>query len=235
MSEQRLKTSSVVAAIAIPIGLILLGAGCFQSVTQTVTNAGQSAVKVGQQVGGDVTNTVLLPTKTSLEALQKAKEVAAVEKARQNEQEDMVNDDIPVPLVLTENTTAPAGTKVADDSFGCNDKVAWVTEHKAAATDSVLHDALLTLFGMHDSGTHAPLYNSLAAGKFQIEKIQSTDGVNTEVWVKGDVKLSGACEAPRIKAQIEATVQRYKPHYKLFYNSSEANYRCLGDTSGQCK
>ncbi len=231
MPEQRLKTSTVIAAFAVPIGLILLGAGCFQSVTQSVTDAGQTAMKVGNQVGSDV----LMPAKTSLEALQKAKEVAAVEKAQQNEQVDMANDDIPVPFVLTENTTAPADAKVAEETFGCNDKIAFVSEHKAAATDSIVHDALLTLFGLHGSGTHTPLYNSLANGKLQVDKIQSTDGVNTEVWLKGEIKPSGACDGPRIKAQIEAVVKRYRPHYKMFFNGSEANYRCLGDMTGKCK
>jgi hypothetical protein len=231
MNSHRLKTSTVITAFAVPVCLILLGAGCFDAVTQGVTGAGQSALKVGQQVGGDV----LIPAKASLEALQKAKEVAAVEKARQNEQTDMASDDILVPFVLTEKTNPPAGAKVADETFGCNDRIAMVIEHKAASTDSIMHDALLTLFGLHDSSTHTPLYNSLANGKLQIDKIQSADGVNTEVWIKGDIKPSGACDGPRIKAQLEATVARYRTHYKIFLNGSESTYRCLGDATGQCK
>ncbi len=215
MNDLKLKISTVVAAVALPVGLILLGAGCFQAVKQTGSAVGRSQ-------------------DASVEARQKTNELAAAEQAKQNERDEMASDDVTIAFILSGTVKPPADAVILPDVFGCSDRVALVKEHKAAATDSIVHDSLLTLFSLHDSGTHSPLYNALGSDSLQIDKIQSTDGVTTEVWLKGTVTPGGACDGPRIKAQIEGTVARFRPLYKIFLNGSEAAYRCLGDMTGKC-
>jgi hypothetical protein len=106
--------------------------------------------------------------------------------------------------------------------------------HREAQTDSVVSDALTTLFSVRDSNREGK-YNALWQSKLAVEKIQSRDGVTTEVWLKGSTQSGGVCDDPRIKAQIEYTIKRLKPKFKIFLNGTESNYRCLGDMSGECK
>jgi len=107
-------------------------------------------------------------------------------------------------------------------------------EHRAASTDSIVHDALMTLFALKDANRNE-LYNALWQSDLAVDKIQSRDGVVTEVWLKGKTQSGGACDDPRLKAQIEATISRFRPKFKIFLNGTEAAYRCLGDMSGECK
>jgi hypothetical protein len=56
-----------------------------------------------------------------------------------------------------------------------------------------------------------------------------------EVWLSGDLVSGGACDVPRVKAQVEETVRLYSPVFKIYLNGSESAWRCFGDMSGQCE
>ncbi|HTM68242.1 MAG TPA: hypothetical protein VL426_02980 [Candidatus Binatia bacterium] len=213
--DHKPKPGTVAAAIIVPALLVLIGAGCFS-------------------VADKLANDAVLPVKAPVEALNKAKAVTNEEKARANEEADSVSDDITVAMVVTEGSKVPEGADVQPGTIGCNDRIAYMREHRAAATDSVVHDALMTLFSIKDANRNE-LYNALWQSDLAVEKIQSRDGVVTEVWLKGKTKSGGACDDPRIKAQIEWTIKRLKPNFKIFLNGTETDYRCLGDQSGTCK
>lgn len=205
-----LKTSTKIAAVAIPLALMLVGAGCMN------------------RLGKDAAAPVTVP----VEALGKSQEEIDAAKAKQAEEAAMAADDLMVAFIHSDNADAKA--EVVEGQIGCGDKVAYWPVHREAQTDSVISDALTTLFSVREPSP-AGLYNSLWESKLSVDKIQSRDGVTTEVWLKGSTVSGGACDDPRIKAQIEYTIKRYKPNYKIFLNGSEADYRCLGDMSGECK
>ncbi len=215
MPDHAPKPSTIAFAIIIPVALILLGAGCF-SVADTLTNE------------------AVLPAQVPIQALNKAKQVTDEERAKENEANEQASDDMGVAMIVTENAAVPAGATLAPGTIGCNDRVAYVKVHRGASTDSAVHDALMTLFSVKDSN-YQDLYNSLWQSDLSVDKIMSSDGVTTEVWLKGKTQSGGVCDDPRIKAQIESTVSRFKPKFKIFLNGSESAYRCLGDMSGQCK
>lgn len=199
---------------ALTAALLLAGVGCAGKV-DTAVDAG------------------LTPITVPLEALNKSKTVTDEERAKQNRDNDAVANEMTVVMVLTENASIPPGTKVGE-TFGCNDKMAYTMVPRAAATDDVVSDALVSLFAIRESN-HNNLYNGLYQSKLSVDKIISPDGVTTEVWLKGTVTSGGVCDDPRIKAQIEGTVKRLRPKYKIFLNGTEGGFRCIGDESGECK
>ena len=195
--------------------LLLAGFGCSQEFKSDVDTAFEGGVAV------------------PLQALNAAKGLNAEEQARLNRQAEEEANELTVAMVLTENMAIPTATKVGD-AFGCSDKVALTKVARAAATDDVLHDALVSLFDVKDS-SYNNLYNSLSQSTLTLEKIQSRDAVTTEVWLKGKIVSGGTCDDPRIKAQIENTIKYFRPKFQVFLNGSESEYRCLGDQSGECK
>jgi hypothetical protein len=213
--EHSPKFSTKVAAVAVPVLMVLVGAGCFSLADKAAEEA-------------------VTPVTVPVNAYVKSKEELELIAARTNEENEKLTDDITIALVLTEGVEAPAGATVAPGTFGCNDRIAYVKTHRDKQTDSVLSDALATLFANKDSNVLAA-YNALWQSTLAVEKIQSTDGTTTEVWLKGTTMSGGVCDDPRIKAQLEYTIKRFKPKFKIFLNGTEANYRCLGDMSGECK
>ena len=212
--DHKPKPGTVAAAIIVPALLVLIGAGCFRAAEKLADDA-------------------VLPVKAPVEALGQAKAVTNEAKARANEEAEMVSDDVTVAMIVTEGAKAPEGADVQAGTIGCNDRVAYVKEHRAAATDSVLHDALTTLLSIKDSERNG-YYNALWQSSLTVDKIQSRDGVVTEVWLKGATKSGGACDDPRIKAQLEWTIKRFKPSFKIFLNGTEEHYACIGNMSGEC-
>lgn len=209
-----LRGSTIAMAIAIPAALMLVGAGC---------------MSLGDRLGKDVAAPITVP----LESLKQSKEELAAINAKQNEQNEQEAADLTIALIYdAENADPKAALAVGE--IGCQDRIAYVKTHREAQTDSVLSDALTTLFAIRES-TFAGMYNALWQSELKVDKILSRDAVTTEVWLKGKVVSGGACDDPRIKAQIEHVIKRFKPKYKVFLNGSEATYRCLGDMSGECK
>jgi hypothetical protein len=193
--------------------LLLVGFGCVNKIN--------SSVDAGLQ-----------PVTVPLQALQKSKEELAEEQAKRNRDNESVANESTVALILTEGAVPPAGAKIGE-TIGCNDKVALTTVARVSATDDPIHDALMSLFDVRES-THNQLYNSLYQSKLTVDRIISPDGVTTEVWLKGDIASGGVCDDPRIKAQIEGTVKRLRPVYKIYLNGTEAEYQCIGNMKEEC-
>jgi hypothetical protein len=214
-NETSPKISTKVAAVAIPVLMILVGAGCFKMADKAA-------------------ETAVTPVTVPVAAYVKSREDLELIAAKTNEENEKLTDDISIAMVLTEGVEPPVGATVVPGTIGCNDRIAYVKTHRERQTDSVLSDALSTLFSNKDSNVLAA-YNALWQSELAVEKIQSTDGTTTEVWIKGKTASGGVCDDPRIKAQLEYTIKRFKPKFKIFLNGTEANYRCLGDMSGECK
>ncbi len=197
--------------------LVLAGAGCLQSVNRAGNELGNAAVQ---------------PVAVPIEALNKAKQVTSDANAKANEQTESVANEMTVALVLTEGTAAPKDAQLGE-TFGCNDKVAFVKVPRESDSGDTLKDALNSLLAVKDTNYHG-FYTALAFSTLKVDKIQSTDGVTTEVWLSGLPKSGGTCDDPRIKEQLEQTIKRLKPNFKIFLNGSEAKYKCIGDLSGRC-
>ncbi|MFH2063260.1 MAG: hypothetical protein ABIJ46_03855 [bacterium] len=178
--------------------------------------------------------TPLDQVENELNALQSAQELSADEAARVRRDEDQLANLLPVAVVLTEGHEPPAQgvERLADETFGCLDRIGYVRLSRETATDSVVADAVNTLLAARDS-TYETMLNSLWESTFKLDKVQENGGV-TEVWISGQANSPGTCADPRIKEQIEATVRQYSPSYRIFLNGTEANWRCLGDMSGEC-
>lgn len=214
-NETSPKFSTKVAAVAIPVLMVLVGAGCF---------------KMADKAAEEAVTPVTVPVAAYVQSKGDLEMIAA----KTNEENERLTDDISIALVLTEGMNAPAGAIVAPGTIGCNDRVAYVKMHREKQSDSVLSDALFTLFAPKEASVLGA-YNALWQSGLYVEKMASNDGVTQEVWLKGTTASGGVCDDPRIKAQIEYTIKRFKPKYKIYYNGTEANYRCLGDMSGECK
>ncbi len=214
-NETSPKISTKVAAVAIPVLMVLVGAGCF---------------KIADKAAEDAVSPVTVPVNSYVQSKEELEKIAA----KTNEENERLTDDITIALVLTEGVEPPPGATVVPGTFGCNDRIAYVKTHRDKQTDSVVSDALATLFASKDANV-LEAYNALWQSELAVEKIQSTDGTTTEVWIKGKTASGGVCDDPRIKAQLEHTIKRFRPKFKIFLNGTEANYRCLGDMSGECK
>jgi len=202
-------------ALLAAVGLVLAGVGCQGSVPD--------------QVAGEAINGMVA---TPLKALDKAKKLSAEENARTRLESEGVANEMTVAMVLTDNAAAPRDAEIGA-TFGCNDRVAFTKVARASDSGETLKDILNSLLAVHDSNVNG-LYNGLADSRLTLDKLQSRDGVTTEVWLKGKISSSGACDDPRIKAQLEATIARYKPKFQIFLNGTEDEYRCIGDMGGQC-
>ena len=201
--------------LAVVIGLILAGAGCQGSVPDKI---------VGEAVNGMVA--------TPLKALDKAKNLTADENARTRLEAESIANEMTVAMVLTENAEVPDGAEVGQ-TFGCNDRVVFTKVPRDADSGDTLKDILASLLAPHVPNVNG-LYNGLADSRLAVDKIQSRDGVTTEVWFKGSVSSPGTCNDPRIKAQLESTIGRYKPKFKIFLNGTEKEYGCIGDMREEC-
>lgn len=207
MSNHRVTTSAGLIAF-----LLFAGVGCRQFADDSATQA-------------------LQPIVVPVQSLEEAKKATVLANAVVHTDEERMSDDVSVGLILTD------GSKGYEDAVGevvgCNDKVVFKKIHRAATSDLVVSDALKTLLSQKQSSIDG-LHNALWQSALEVDKIRSTDGVTTEVWLKGKVVSGGACDDPRIKAQVERTVARFRPDFTIFLNGSEKEWRCLGDQSGEC-
>ena len=206
---------SLQLACAAALTLVLAGAGCQNSVPDRVA---------GEAVNGMVA--------VPLQALNKAKNLTADENARTRLEAESVANEMTVAMVLTENAAAPAGAEIGD-AFGCNERVVFTKVPRESDSGDALRDILASLLALRVPNVNG-FYNGLSDSRLAVEKIQSRDGATTEVWLKGQISSPGACNDPRIKAQLEATIARYKPKFKIFLNGTEEAYGCIGDQSGKC-
>lgn len=189
---------------------------------------------VGCSTAEKVVDDALLPAKVSLDALQKAKNLTTDLGAKDNEEAERHTNDITVAFVISDIQEVPLGLEAEDETFGCQDTIVYTKLGRETATGDVVRDALNTLFAERRTSVDG-LYNALAYSTIVVDRIVSRDGVTTEVELKGEIVSGGTCDWPRITEQVEATVRRFRPKYRILLNGSESAWRCLGDESGFCE
>lgn len=120
--------------------------------------------------------------------------------------------------------------------FGCESLLVPV-KRELTKTQSDLAEALVQLITIKQNAyADQGLRNAIApsAPTIKLANIHY-DGKTRVISFEGSFTSSGACEDPRIKAQIEETVKLYSDNYRIELNGSEKNWRCLFDQSGQCE
>lgn len=176
---------------------------------------------------------VVAPVEAPLLALKDARETAAAQAAYANDAAESTSDDVTVALVRTvgdDGDEAPPG----ESAIGCGDQIVFTPVHRASSSGSTVKDALATLFSIKEA-TYSGEYNALWQSTLEVEDVRSMDGVTTDVLLKGRYVSSGSCDLPRIKAQVERTIGRFRTKYRVILNGSERDWRCMGDESGNCK
>jgi predicted small lipoprotein YifL len=93
------------------------------------------------------------------------------------------------------------------EMIGCNDSAIPV-EINFEPTEAPLTASLETLLSAEEFYGQSGLYNALAQSDLTVEGIDITDGV-ADVNLSGNLTLSGACDAPRVQAQLEMTALQY--------------------------
>jgi hypothetical protein len=104
--------------------------------------------------------------------------------------------------------------------IGCNDSLVSVTQ-KIDNTAMPLTVAIEKLIGMKEQIVGADLYNSLYQSNLTLEKTTiSTDNI-AEIYLSGELKLGGTCDAPRAQAQLEQTVMQFSSvkEVKIYLNN----------------
>lgn len=119
------------------------------------------------------------------------------------------------------------------EKFGCEDfLVPYKTKTEEEAS---LKTALDLLFAQKDTflPNGVPLHSALLGAKVTIDVTEEKD--KTLVDLVGKIPIAGVCDTPRIKEQIEKTVEYWAPQASILLNGSRSQWRCFGDTSGLCK
>lgn len=119
------------------------------------------------------------------------------------------------------------------EKFGCDD---FLVPYKSKTQEEVnLKTALDGLFAQKDTllPNGVTLHNSLAGSKVGIGVAEERN--KTTVDLVGEIKIAGVCDTPRVRQQIEKTVEYYNPDALILYNGEDSAWRCLGDTSGLCE
>jgi len=206
-----------IAILAAPVAvLVLAGVGCVGSavVDKTTSEVINGAIAV------------------PLRALETTKQLTGEENARARLEAESIANEMTVAMVLTEGAAVPSGADLGE-TFGCNDRIVFVKVPRESDSGDTLKDVLSSLFAIHEF-SFGKYYNGLGGSMLEVEKVQNRDGDVVEVWLKGQISSAGVCDDPRIKKQIEATIQRLSPRFKIFLNGSETAYKCIGDMSGLC-
>ena len=197
--------------IALLLALVFVGAGC------------------ADQLADDAVKPISAP----LEARNVAMDMVNDLNAGQANQLAEAGESTRVAFVLPEGQSVPSEAMVAQ-IFGCNDRIAFL-QIPGGKNATYRGEAALNLLLAHRESNVKGLYNPLSQSTITVDKVKSTDGVITEFWLSGELVSGGACDTPRIKAQIEETVRMYHPRFKIYLNESESAWRCFGDESGLCE
>jgi hypothetical protein len=190
--------------------LLFLGAGCAQELGDTVAQ----------------------PIEVPLAAHRQAVDVLGGVQLNQQAAMLAAADPVTVALILTEGHPAPVGVMVEGD-VGCNDRVAYVNLPAVDTSPYPAEAALRALLAQREASVSG-LHNALWQSTLEVDKVMSREAGLLEVWLKGEPRSAGACDTPRVKAQIERTVAITDPNFKIYLNDSESAWRCLGDESGEC-
>jgi hypothetical protein len=98
----------------------------------------------------------------------------------------------------------PKSGKAKD--IGCGNTTKAMTQ-KSTFQGDVVEDALKVLFALTRAGyENGELYNALYQSNLKVQSVQTRDDVVT-VHLTGNIKMSGECDIPRVRAQIIDTIK----------------------------
>ncbi len=90
--------------------------------------------------------------------------------------------------------------------IGCGNTTKPMTVKSTFKGDPV-QDALEVLFGLKNAGyENQKLYNALYQSKLKVQSVETKNDVVT-VKLTGNIKLSGVCDNPRVRAQLVDTIK----------------------------
>ena len=90
--------------------------------------------------------------------------------------------------------------------IGCGNITKPMTQKSTFPGDPV-QDALKVLFALTRAGyENGELYNALYQSKLEVQSVE-TKGDAVTVHLTGNIKMSGECDIPRVRAQIIATIK----------------------------
>lgn len=200
---------------AVAFVLLFVGAGC---------------AKIADQAAEQAVQPIAVP----LRALDDSKKtLAGVQAGLNRDGAETDQDTIVVTLVLTEGSQLPYGA-VLGAEFGCGDRLAVSKVKRISDSGDQAFDALNSLLAVKDASANG-LYDALAQSSLKVEKIAPGKDGLAEVRLVGQPLSGGTCDDPRIKSQVEETVRRFLPKFRVILNGTEAAWRCFGDMSGNCK
>jgi hypothetical protein len=104
-----------------------------------------------------------------------------------------------------------AETPRAGDTFGCGDRlraVAVPVATEGVPTEGRIAAALGSLLAA--SGGRG-LYSALEGSELEVERVEAVEGVEGlfRVHLRGQLRLGGVCDNPRVRAQLEATARQF--------------------------
>jgi hypothetical protein len=106
-----------------------------------------------------------------------------------------------------EGAAAPA----AGDTFGCGDRLRAVAV--PVATEGLPTEArVAAALGSLLAASGGPgLYSALEGSELEVERVEAVEGVEGlfRVHLRGQLRLGGVCDNPRVRAQLEATARQF--------------------------
>jgi hypothetical protein len=199
---------------AVALALPLLGVGC-------------------RDLGDAAADAALEPMTVPVAALGTAQQAERQIQARRAWDAEGVANEMTVALLLLDGQADPGGAALGE-SVGCNDRIAFVQVPRESDSGNSLKDALHALLSLKET-TWRGFHNALAFSRLQVETVGNRDDDPVVVRLSGELVSSGACDDPRLKRQVEETVRRLAPNFRILLNGSEATWRCFGDLSGNCQ
>jgi len=113
---------------------------------------------------------------------------------------------VPVTVKLFLVVVGDAGR--SGEEIGCEDSLVAV-DHEVAPTAAPLTATLKDLLSLHDAHYgESGLYNALAPSHLRLTRVRIRHGV-AEIQLSGDLVIGGACDVPRIAAQLVRTVTQF--------------------------
>jgi uncharacterized protein (DUF885 family) len=96
------------------------------------------------------------------------------------------------------------------DEIGCNDSIVPVTISEFTNNNQQpIEQAINSLITLASSNNNQEdLYNALENSALAIQNIEINDNTAT-IALQGDISIAGACDIPRVKAQIEYTATQF--------------------------
>lgn len=91
------------------------------------------------------------------------------------------------------------------EMIGCGDSINYVSKTVQAASSS--EGALQSLLADKTERSQSGLYNVLWQSNFTLDAVTIVDKT-ADVVLSGQMQLSGECDNPRVKAQLESTVKQ---------------------------